>query len=132
MHGRAQQMTGIGQYTVNLLEAMSALAPEEVRPICWRQQRDRFGAMGLRPWSPWRGRLYRDWLLPRADIVALSGVSGRWRIRRNSGRVEDRLRPLHGVRGIAPKRQRQASSAANPMHPPGKSRCGTTPAGPAR
>lgn len=66
---QGRELTGIGQYIVNLLQEFGAIAPESVRPICWRQQRDRFTDMGLRPWSPWRGRLYKDGLLPRADVV---------------------------------------------------------------
>lgn len=63
------KITGIGQYTVHLLEAMAKLSPEQVRPICWRQQRARFTGMGLTPWSPWRGRLYHPRLLPKADVI---------------------------------------------------------------
>lgn len=66
---QGREMTGIGQYIVNLLREFGTIAPHSVRPVCWRQQRDRFTDMGLRPWSPWRGRLYHDRLLPRAEVV---------------------------------------------------------------
>jgi glycosyltransferase involved in cell wall biosynthesis len=63
------RVTGIGEYVQNLLRVYGQSASDEVRPICWRSQRDALKSMGLRPWSPLKGRLYHPRLLPRASVV---------------------------------------------------------------
>src|SRR3954470_604446 len=64
-----RKITGIGYYTLNLARAFAEVAPEEVRPICWLQQRREFQRLGLKPWSPYPQRVPLERPLPPADVI---------------------------------------------------------------
>jgi glycosyltransferase involved in cell wall biosynthesis len=66
-----RNLSGIGQYVVNLAEQFGEISDGEVRAIVNRGQRDRFRGYGLPTWTPARSLARRApaLRLPPADVV---------------------------------------------------------------
>jgi alpha-1,3-rhamnosyl/mannosyltransferase len=66
---QGRQLTGIGRYSHELMRQFAVLAPDRVRPLCWRSQYSQLRRLGLRPALDISGRATRPWMLPRSDVV---------------------------------------------------------------